>query len=687
MAGQRVRLTKDLFLWCMSVIYLFAFASLFVQIPGLYGDNGILPARLVVENEAESLQDLVTNQPSLLRLLPKVGLDIQTGMDFLSLGGVIVSFVAMVSHDYRNCVVFAVLWAFYLSLFQVGQTFICCQWDLLLLEAGFLAIIIAPLNFFGLHDIIDHHAHDRITLWLVKWLLFRLTFANGVVKLLSNSATWWSLTAMKHHYETQLLPTPIAYLFHQFPDCWHRLSTAAILIIQIPVALLFFSPAKKQRHFAFYSQFASMVLLVLTGNFGFFPLLVLTLCLSLVDDDFIEEWVHQSPKAEKDHPKESHKSSDRMRIFEKVFSIVTYGGLLFLIFYSLAFNIRTEPVSLEPEIAVTPEDLDWFLSYALPASMVIGAVSLTWEIGNTILKVLTNKRSKSKVKDLTGCAFFGLIALALFSVSLVPHDAIRKDDESYLPEALEDAYAWTSQNYRLTNPYNLFLKSNEEEDNGRLEIVFEGSNKLQGNWKEYHFRYKPDDVKSKLSIVAPHYPRLDSQMWFAARAHYDQNPWLLNLAFRLLRNQKEVLELMDDNPFPNKPPKYVRAILYRYRFASKSAKTDKFSASDWWVRESIREYMPPLTLDEPSFVNYLMDAGVYAEAEKLSDEEEERNLFYGVLEDIRSMLGQGSGNIVCVFLLVSGVILTLVDPCIKLPTEDEEEQLANGVNSHSLSNK
>ena len=77
------------------------------------------PFKTIV-SEADSLQDLVTNQPSLLRLLPKVGLDVQTGMDFLSLGGVVVSFVAMVSHDYRNCVVFAVLWAFYLSLYQVN---------------------------------------------------------------------------------------------------------------------------------------------------------------------------------------------------------------------------------------------------------------------------------------------------------------------------------------------------------------------------------------------------------------------------------------------------------------------------------------------------------------------------------------------------------------------------------------
>jgi len=71
------------------------------------------------ESEAESFHDLVSKQPTLLRLLPSIGFDVQTGMDFLCLGGALLSFVAMVSRDQRNCVVFAVLWMFYLSLFQV----------------------------------------------------------------------------------------------------------------------------------------------------------------------------------------------------------------------------------------------------------------------------------------------------------------------------------------------------------------------------------------------------------------------------------------------------------------------------------------------------------------------------------------------------------------------------------------
>jgi len=73
----------------------------------------------VGRKEAESFHDLIARQPTLLRLLPSIGFDIETGMDFICLGGALLSFVAMVSRDQRNCVVFAVLWMFYLSLFQV----------------------------------------------------------------------------------------------------------------------------------------------------------------------------------------------------------------------------------------------------------------------------------------------------------------------------------------------------------------------------------------------------------------------------------------------------------------------------------------------------------------------------------------------------------------------------------------
>ena len=83
---------------------------------------------------------------------------------------------------------------FTIELFNMLTFDCCCVRDVLLLEVGFLTILVAPLNFFGLHDTAWHHAHDNINFFLIRWLLFRLTFASGLVKLLSGSDAWWSLT-------------------------------------------------------------------------------------------------------------------------------------------------------------------------------------------------------------------------------------------------------------------------------------------------------------------------------------------------------------------------------------------------------------------------------------------------------------------------------------------------------------
>lgn len=679
-----IHATKDLFLWCLSVIYLFAFASLFVQIPGLYGDNGILPVKLVLQPEAESFYDLLTNQPTLLRLLPKVGLDLETSMDFLSLGGVIVSFVAMVSHDFRNCIVFGVLWAFYLSLVQVGQTFLWFQWDILLVEVGFLAILVAPLNFFGFFERSHHHFHDKIAFWLIRWLLFRLTFMSGIIKLLSKNYTWWNLTQMKYHYETMVLPTPMAWYFHQLPDWIHQLSAIVILTIEIPLSLFFFSPVKKQRSLAFYSQCGLMVFMMLTGNFNFYPLLVLTLSLSIVDDEWVNTWIGHSQTEKERTSSDGPLHSGFTKKSEFVFSVLIYSGLFFAIVRSFFFNLKLSPLNLEPEIAFSPEDLDYFLLYLFPFTIILGAASLGWQVFEAVYKALSDR--KNKLRNLSCCIFFSLVAFSVFAVSLVPYTSPKKEIQSYLPEQLQDIHSWTLKNYHLPSPYGFFHVPNDER--GRFEIVIEGSNKLLGKWKEYNFRFKPGKVSGKLSIVAPHQPRLDWQMWFAARSPYDQNQWFLNFIYRLLSNKQEVLELMDTNPFPENPPKYVRATLYKYHFASKNT-TKRYAASDWWTREAVEEYLPALNKNEPTFVGYLKESGIYEEIwdpERDAEEETERNFLCSVLDTIRSLLGQGNGNIVCLFLFISGFILTLVDQSIKFPLHDG--QLVNGITaSYGLSNK
>jgi hypothetical protein len=141
---------------------------------------------------------------------------------------------------------------------------------------------------------------------------------------------------------------------------------------------------------------------------------------------------------------------------------------------------------------------------------------------------------------------------------------------------------------RSFNSYGLFAMMTTE----RPEIVVEGSN--DGTlWHEYEFKWKPGDVKRRPALVAPHQPRLDWQMWFAALGDVRQNQWFVRFLFSLLRGSPEVLEQLDWNPFPSQPPRYVRAVLYDYRFTK-----PEDGGAAWWAREGKRLYCPPISLED-----------------------------------------------------------------------------------------
>ena len=122
----------------------------------------------------------------------------------------------------------------------------------------------------------------------------------------------------------------------------------------------------------------------------------------------------------------------------------------------------------------------------------------------------------------------------------------------------------------------------------RPEITVEGS--TDGvNWQPYRFRWKPDHVAIAPSVVAPHQPRLDWQMWFAALGDVRQNPWFVRFLARLLEGSPEVHGLLEWNPFPSHPPRYVRAVVRDYHFTH-------WGETAWWQRGEERLYCPPLSL-------------------------------------------------------------------------------------------
>jgi hypothetical protein len=151
----------------------------------------------------------------------------------------------------------------------------------------------------------------------------------------------------------------------------------------------------------------------------------------------------------------------------------------------------------------------------------------------------------------------------------------------------------------LVNTYGAFGSVGRE----RLNVVFEGSSADTpdaGTWKEYPYRALPVAPGARPPQVAPYQPRLDWQMWFAAMSTPAQYPWTLHLVWKLLHDDPGTLGLFRSNPFPDAPPRWVRAVLYRYAFAPPGNPDGA-----WWTREKVGLWLPALSADDPRLLRLL----------------------------------------------------------------------------------
>ncbi|HEY2124728.1 MAG TPA: lipase maturation factor family protein [Chthoniobacterales bacterium] len=154
----------------------------------------------------------------------------------------------------------------------------------------------------------------------------------------------------------------------------------------------------------------------------------------------------------------------------------------------------------------------------------------------------------------------------------------------------------------LVNTYGAFGTVGRERD----EIIFEGTSDMRitgdTQWKEYEFKAKPGDPNRRPAVIAPYQPRIDWQIWFAAMASPADYPWTLHFVWKLLQNDPPTLSLLANNPFPDAPPHYIRARLYRYQFAPPGEK-------GWWKREPVGDWLPALSADDEEFRRILASRG------------------------------------------------------------------------------
>jgi hypothetical protein len=266
----RVRRVRWLFLRALALVNLMAFGSLATQVHGLLGSHGLLP----VGDFLAAIDEVP------FRVLPTLAW-FMPGDIFLTLacwGGVVLSLLLLV--DLAPPLMLALLWMLYCSLVNIGQEFLGYQWDVLLLEVDFLAIWLAPWQLLPRRPDLQV-GPPRLAWGMLRLLLVRLMVHSGWVKLASGDPTWRNLTALRYHYWTQPLPTPLAWYANRLPASLGWLLVVLMLIIELGVPWLLFT---RWARYAFGPLALLQLLIALTGNYGFFNWLTLTLCLCALDD-------------------------------------------------------------------------------------------------------------------------------------------------------------------------------------------------------------------------------------------------------------------------------------------------------------------------------------------------------------------------------------------------------------------
>ena len=264
-SGKGLELVAALFLRGLGLVYACAFLSLWVQIEALIGARGIAPA---AELLAFARDRLGGSAPLALPTLLWISGASDWALHGLCAFGVLAA-LALVLGRAPFIAAFGA-WLTYLSLACVGDVFTSFQWDALLLESGLVALFAAS-------------PEPRLGVWLARALLFKLMFLSGAVKLLSGDPTWRDLSALSYHFWTQPLPTPTSALAAALPGPVLRAATALTLAVELGAPWAVLGPRRVRLASA--ALLAGLqVLIAATGNYGFFNLLTLVLCASLLDD-------------------------------------------------------------------------------------------------------------------------------------------------------------------------------------------------------------------------------------------------------------------------------------------------------------------------------------------------------------------------------------------------------------------
>jgi Lipase maturation factor len=479
--GRGYWLTRLLLERGIGVICLVAFLVALNQFKPLLGERGLLPVPLFVKQIA------FRDSPSFFFWFPRDVAFTAAAWVGIVLSCLVITGIAS-RYSWSNILVWFAIYVIYLSFVNVGQTFYSFGWESILLEACFFSL------FLGGSRVVP----QQIPIWLFRWLLFRIMFGAGLIKLRGDPC-WRDLTCLHYYYETQPMPNPFSWFFHWAP---HWISKGGVLfnhLSELIVPFGYFLP-QPIAGIAGVITIVFQLFIIASGNLSWLNWLTLFLAFSTIDAKFL------SP-------------------------IVTLRA----------------PVMHAPPLPIAWSNIG--------LAVLVAAMSVP---------VVINMLSARQIMN-------------------------------------------TSFNsLHLVGTYGAFGSITRP----RYEVIVEGTDDAvissATKWREYQFKGKPGDVNYWPRQIAPYHLRLDWLMWFAAMSSYQDYPWFVNFVAKLLEGDRAVLSLLRANPFPSKPPRYIRAMLYEYHFTTPQ---ERKQTGGCWKRTSAGLYFPTISLDNAALRQILKTQG------------------------------------------------------------------------------
>lgn len=488
-------LTRFVLLRLLGLVYVIAFLILVNQGLALVGSEGLTPADQYLEayrGGYETTWRALAQKPSVFVLHYS-----DTFFQGLAWGGLVLS--VFVTLGFSNAIMLAALWLMYLSFVHVGQIWYGYGWEMQLLETGFLAIFLtSPL---------DPRPFSKPppvpVIWLFRWLAFRIMLGSGLIKLRGDTC-WWDLSCLYYHYETQPVPNPLSWYFHQMPDVFHQ---AGVLFNHLAEVVAPFGVVGPQliRVAAGGVMGVFQVILIFSGNLSFLNWLTLVPIVACLDDSVLRKLI---------------------------------------------------PTPLSAWLEETrPTDVSFSPANKAKILLLVGLIG--WLSINPLNNLLRQRQ--------------------LMNAGFEP--------------------------FRIVNSYGAFGSIGRS----RQELIIKGTRSRTPSrttdWRAYDFKAKPGPVDETPPWLSPYHHRLDWQIWFAAMTSPRRQPWMLNLVWKLLNNDPETLSLMEENPFPQEPPRYIKIDRYRYEF------TESWSESEVWSRTFNDNWLGPVSRKNRRFRRILRRRG------------------------------------------------------------------------------